>query len=149
MVLYTWVRKNRDQDGHSRLQCYIFFDVVLGMRKFSHSDTMFLGRGGFPSFRATLLILYLFSGLPLSPLIALTLLEHPTVDRPLVILVFFLGGCSYAEISALRFLSQREGGERVSITMERHNFDVTVSVIYIYKGLRIRIALTTNLQFAL
>ena len=36
--------------------------------------------------------------------------ERPTADHPQVVLVFFLGGCSYAEISALRFLSQREIG---------------------------------------
>lgn len=29
-------------------------------------------------------------------------------DAPRVILVFFLGGCTFAEISALRFLSQQE-----------------------------------------
>lgn len=29
-------------------------------------------------------------------------------DTPKVILVFFLGGCTFAEISALRFLSQQE-----------------------------------------
>lgn len=29
-------------------------------------------------------------------------------DTPKVILVFFLGGCTYAEISALRFLSRQE-----------------------------------------
>lgn len=29
-------------------------------------------------------------------------------DSPKVILVFFLGGCTYAEISALRFLSHQE-----------------------------------------
>ncbi|KAL5477144.1 hypothetical protein EMCRGX_G023894 [Ephydatia muelleri] len=32
----------------------------------------------------------------------------PTSDRPQVVLVFFLGGCTYAEISALRFLSEKE-----------------------------------------
>lgn len=30
------------------------------------------------------------------------------LDIPRVILVFFLGGCTFAEISALRFLSQQE-----------------------------------------
>ena len=29
-------------------------------------------------------------------------------DRPKVILVVFVGGCTFAEISALRFLSQQE-----------------------------------------
>lgn len=32
-------------------------------------------------------------------------------DEPKVTLVFFLGGCTYAEISALRFLSQQDDGE--------------------------------------
>ena len=40
-----------------------------------------------------------------------SLAEHHTTDHPMVILVFFLGGCSYAEISALRFLAQRDDGE--------------------------------------
>ncbi|KAL5477143.1 hypothetical protein EMCRGX_G023892 [Ephydatia muelleri] len=34
----------------------------------------------------------------------------PTSDRPQVVLVFFLGGCTYAEISALHFLSEKEDG---------------------------------------
>ncbi|GLH14585.1 Vacuolar protein sorting-associated protein 33A [Gryllus bimaculatus] len=29
-------------------------------------------------------------------------------DAPKVVLVFFLGGCTYAEVAALRFLSQQE-----------------------------------------
>jgi hypothetical protein len=29
-------------------------------------------------------------------------------DTPRVVLVFFLGGCTFAEVSALRFLSQQE-----------------------------------------
>lgn len=29
-------------------------------------------------------------------------------DSPKVVLVFFLGGCTFAEISALRFLSRQE-----------------------------------------
>ena len=36
--------------------------------------------------------------------------ERPTADRPQLVLVFFIGGCTYAEISALRFLAQREDG---------------------------------------
>ena len=38
----------------------------------------------------------------------LFLLEKPTNDQPQIVLVFFLGGCSFAEISALRFLTNRE-----------------------------------------
>lgn len=36
--------------------------------------------------------------------------NHNTTDleAPKVILVFFIGGCTFAEISALRFLSQQE-----------------------------------------
>lgn len=34
--------------------------------------------------------------------------EISTSDTPKVILVFFLGGCTFAEISALRFLSHQE-----------------------------------------
>ncbi|RWS28893.1 Vacuolar protein sorting-associated protein 33A-like protein [Leptotrombidium deliense] len=34
--------------------------------------------------------------------------QSGVVDDPKVVLVFFLGGCTYAEISALRFLSQQE-----------------------------------------
>ncbi|XP_062505402.1 vacuolar protein sorting-associated protein 33A-like [Corticium candelabrum] len=32
-------------------------------------------------------------------------------DNPRIVLIFFLGGCTYAEISALRFLSQQEEGQ--------------------------------------
>ena len=32
----------------------------------------------------------------------------PTTDKHQVVLVYFLGGCTYAEISALRYLSQKE-----------------------------------------
>ena len=34
----------------------------------------------------------------------------PTPDQPQVVLVFFLGGCTFAEISALRFLAGRDEG---------------------------------------
>lgn len=34
--------------------------------------------------------------------------EDPAADRPKVTLVVFVGGCTFAEISALRFLSQQE-----------------------------------------
>lgn len=34
----------------------------------------------------------------------------PTPDQPQVILVFFLGGCTFAEISALRYLAGRDEG---------------------------------------
>lgn len=34
--------------------------------------------------------------------------ELSQTDTPKVVLVFFLGGCTYAEISALRFLSKTE-----------------------------------------
>lgn len=34
--------------------------------------------------------------------------RSPTTDKHQVVLVYFLGGCTYAEISALRFLSQKE-----------------------------------------
>lgn len=34
--------------------------------------------------------------------------EISSSDIPRVILVFFLGGCTFAEISALRFLAQQE-----------------------------------------
>ncbi|XP_033216509.1 vacuolar protein sorting-associated protein 33A [Belonocnema kinseyi] len=34
--------------------------------------------------------------------------ENSTTDPPKLMLVFFIGGCTYAEISALRFLSQQE-----------------------------------------
>ena len=42
-----------------------------------------------------------------------------TPERPRVVLVFFLGGVTYAEISALRFLSQREEGTCI------HNMSMT------------------------
>ncbi|XP_056636100.1 vacuolar protein sorting-associated protein 33A [Diorhabda sublineata] len=32
----------------------------------------------------------------------------PNTDSPMTVLVFFIGGCTFAEISALRFLSQQE-----------------------------------------
>lgn len=32
-------------------------------------------------------------------------------DNPKVVLVFFIGGCTFAEISALRFLSQQEDSD--------------------------------------
>lgn len=32
----------------------------------------------------------------------------PNTDSPITVLVFFIGGCTFAEISALRFLSQQE-----------------------------------------
>ena len=35
-----------------------------------------------------------------------------TTDKHQVVLVYFLGGCTYAEISALRFLSQKEDCKR-------------------------------------
>lgn len=63
---------------------------------------------------------YLFKGgRPLLPVWVLCVLgnnhvvclERPSADRPQVVLVCFLGGCSYAEIAALRFLSQREDGK--------------------------------------
>ena len=34
----------------------------------------------------------------------------PTPDQPQVVLVFFLGGCTFAEISALRYLAGRDEG---------------------------------------
>ena len=34
--------------------------------------------------------------------------EAAAADRPRVVLVVFVGGCTFAEISALRFLSQQE-----------------------------------------
>ncbi|XP_064392951.1 vacuolar protein sorting-associated protein 33A-like isoform X2 [Halichondria panicea] len=46
--------------------------------------------------------------------------QRPTVDRPLIVLVFFLGGCSYAEISALRFRSQMEGATTEYIVGTTH-----------------------------
>ena len=41
-----------------------------------------------------------------------------TPERPRVVLVFFLGGVTYAEISALRFLSQREEGKCIHNTCD-------------------------------
>lgn len=38
------------------------------------------------------------------------LIERPTPDQPQLVLVFFIGGCTYAEIAALRFLASREEG---------------------------------------
>ena len=38
-----------------------------------------------------------------------------TPERPRIVLVFFLGGVTYAEISALRFLSQREDGMSTTV----------------------------------
>ena len=38
--------------------------------------------------------------------------ERPTVDKHQTVLVFFIGGCTFAEIAALRFLSQREDGKK-------------------------------------
>ena len=38
------------------------------------------------------------------------LIGRGTPERPRVVLVFFLGGVTYAEISSLRFMSQREEG---------------------------------------
>lgn len=35
---------------------------------------------------------------------------HNSIDETKITLVLFVGGCTYAEISALRFLSQREDG---------------------------------------
>ena len=32
-------------------------------------------------------------------------------DNPRIVLVFFLGGCTFAEISAFRFLAQQEEGK--------------------------------------
>jgi len=46
--------------------------------------------------------------------------KRPTADRPQVVLVFFLGGCSYAEISALRFLSQRDLATTEYIVVTTH-----------------------------
>jgi hypothetical protein len=34
--------------------------------------------------------------------------QSSQTDTPRVVLVFFLGGCTFAEVSALRFLSQQE-----------------------------------------
>lgn len=34
--------------------------------------------------------------------------QSGSVDEPKTVLVFFLGGCTFAEISALRFLSQQD-----------------------------------------
>jgi hypothetical protein len=34
----------------------------------------------------------------------------PTTDQPQVVLVFFIGGVSYAEIAALRYLASRDEG---------------------------------------
>lgn len=34
--------------------------------------------------------------------------SQSTSDFPKVVLVFFIGGCTFAEVSALRFLSQQE-----------------------------------------
>ena len=34
--------------------------------------------------------------------------EDSTTEPPKLVLVFYIGGCTYAEISALRFLSQQE-----------------------------------------
>ncbi len=36
---------------------------------------------------------------------------HSSIEETKVTLVFFLGGCTYAEISALRFLSKRDDCE--------------------------------------
>lgn len=36
---------------------------------------------------------------------------HSSIEETKVTLVFFLGGCTYAEISALRFLSKRDDGQ--------------------------------------
>ena len=43
------------------------------------------------------------------------LIGRGTPERPRIVLVFFLGGVTYAEISALRFLSQREDGMKPSL----------------------------------
>jgi len=37
--------------------------------------------------------------------------SNPSSDSPRVVLVYFIGGCTFAEISALRFLSQQEDCE--------------------------------------
>ena len=39
--------------------------------------------------------------------------ERSMVDKHRTVLVFFIGGCTFAEIASLRFLSQREDGEIV------------------------------------
>jgi hypothetical protein len=36
--------------------------------------------------------------------------RKPTTDQPQVVLVFFIGGVSYAEIAALRYLASRDEG---------------------------------------
>lgn len=41
-----------------------------------------------------------------------------TPERPRIVLVFFLGGVTYAEISALRYLSQREDGMKNKFVCE-------------------------------
>ncbi|KAJ8925396.1 hypothetical protein NQ315_009228 [Exocentrus adspersus] len=41
-----------------------------------------------------------------SPVVSTNVANNP--DTPTVVLVFFIGGCTFAEISALRFLSQQE-----------------------------------------
>ena len=38
-----------------------------------------------------------------------------STDEQKVTLVFFLGGCTFAEISALRFLSQQEAGNVIKL----------------------------------
>lgn len=39
--------------------------------------------------------------------------EDSSSDPPRLILIFFIGGCTYAEISALRFLSQQEDCKKI------------------------------------
>ena len=60
---------------------------------------------GFGS-RVQLKTSYFFFSLSLSS-------ERSMVDKHRTVLVFFIGGCTFAEIASLRFLSQREDGEIV------------------------------------
>ena len=53
-------------------------------------------------------------------------------DRPRVVLVVFVGGCTFAEISALRFLSQQEDSNTGDIhpisSRQRRGLEMEVAV---------------------